>query len=213
MAKINIKIEGIPYEVEEGLTILEAAKECGYEIPSLCTFNHGECNQGSCRVCLVEVVGARGLVASCVYPVNDGMEIKISSPKASEARRASVELLLSNHNKNCQQCDKNGKCELLNVAYATGAREDRFEGSKTPTTYDDLTPSIVRDTSKCILCGRCVERCKNAHGLGILGFENRGFNTIVAPAENRSMKDSPCILCGQCVSVCPTGFNGEVRDY
>ena len=205
MAKINIKIEGIPYEVEEGLTILEAAKECGYEIPSLCTFNHGECNQGSCRVCLVEVVGARGLVASCVYPVNDGMEILISSPKASEARRASVELLLSNHNKNCQQCDKNGKCELLNVAYATGAREDRFEGSKTPTTYDDLTPSIVRDTSKCILCGRCVERCKNAHGLGILGFENRGFNTIVAPAENRSMKDSPCILCGQCVSVCPTG--------
>ena len=205
MAKINIKIEGIPYEVEEGLTILEAAKECGYEIPSLCTFNHGECNQGSCRVCLVEVVGARGLVASCVYPVNDGMEIKISSPRASEARRASVELLLSNHNKNCQQCDKNGKCELLNVAYATGAREDRFEGSKTPTTYDDLTPSIVRDTSKCILCGRCVERCKNAHGLGILGFENRGFNTIVAPAENRSMKDSPCILCGQCVSVCPTG--------
>ena len=205
MAKINIKIEGIPYEVEEGLTILEAAKECGYEIPSLCTFNHGECNRGSCRVCLVEVVGARGLVASCVYPVNDGMEIKISSPKASEARRASVELLLSNHNKNCQQCDKNGKCELLNVAYATGAREDRFVGSKTPTTYDDLTPSIVRDTSKCILCGRCVERCKNAHGMGILGFENRGFNTIVAPAENRSMKDSPCILCGQCVSVCPTG--------
>jgi len=205
MAKINIKIEGIPYEVEEGLTILEAAKECGYEIPSLCTFNHGECNRGSCRVCLVEVVGARGLVASCVYPVNDGMEIKISSPKASEARRASVELLLSNHNKNCQQCDKNGKCELLNVAYATGAREDRFTGSKTPTTYDDLTPSIVRDTSKCILCGRCVERCKNAHGMGILGFENRGFNTIVAPAENRSMKDSPCILCGQCVSVCPTG--------
>ena len=205
MAKINIKIEGIPYEVEEGLTILEAAKECGYEIPSLCTFNHGECNRGSCRVCLVEVIGARGLVASCVYPVNDGMEIKISSPKASEARRASVELLLSNHNKNCQQCDKNGKCELLNVAYATGAREDRFVGSKTPTTYDDLTPSIVRDTSKCILCGRCVERCKNAHGMGILGFENRGFNTIVAPAENRSMKDSPCILCGQCVSVCPTG--------
>ena len=205
MAKINIKIEGIPYEVEEGLTILEAAKECGYEIPSLCTFNHGECNRGSCRVCLVEVVGARGLVASCVYPVNDGMEIKISSPKASEARRASVELLLSNHNKNCQQCDKNGKCELLNVAYATGAREDRFVGSKTPTTYDDLTPSIVRDTSKCILCGRCVERCKNAHGMGILGFENRGFNTIVAPAQNRSMKDSPCILCGQCVSVCPTG--------
>ena len=205
MAKINIKIEGNPYEVEDGQTILEAARECGYEIPSLCTFNHGECNKGSCRVCLVEVVGARGLVASCVYPVNDGMEIHISSPKAIEARRASVELLLSNHSKDCQQCDKNGRCELLNVAYATEARPGMFEGSQTEKQYDDLTPSIVRDTSKCILCGRCIERCKNAHGLGILGFENRGFKTFVAPAENRSLKDSPCILCGQCVSVCPTG--------
>lgn len=112
---VNIKIEGVSYQVEEGLTILEAAKKCGYEIPSLCAFNHGECNNGSCRVCLVEVKGARGLVASCVYPLNEGMEIIISSPKASEARRASVELLLSNHNQNCQQCDKNGKCELLQV--------------------------------------------------------------------------------------------------
>ena len=205
MAKVNIKIEGVSYQVEEGLTILEAAKACGYEIPSLCTFNHGECSTGSCRVCLVEVKGARGLVASCVYPVNEGMEISISTPKASEARRASVELLLSNHNQNCQQCDKNGQCELLHVASITGAREGRYQGVKTPTTIDELTPSIVRDTSKCILCGRCVERCKNAHGLGILGFENRGFNTIVAPAENRSFANSPCILCGQCVSVCPTG--------
>ena len=205
MALINIKIEGVPYQVEEGLTILEAAKACGYEIPSLCSFNHGECSAGSCRVCLVEATGARGLVASCVYPVAEGMEIKISTPAATAARRASVELLLSNHNKNCQQCDKNGKCELLRVANITGARENRFAGVKTPTTYDDLTPSIVRDTSKCILCGRCVARCQNAHGLGILGFENRGFNTMVGPAENRSMKDSPCILCGQCVTVCPTG--------
>ena len=205
MAKINIKIEGVSYQVEQGLTILEAAKACGYEIPSLCAFNHGECSNGSCRVCLVEVKGARGLVASCVYPVNEGMEIRISSPKASEARRASVELLLSNHNQNCQQCDKNGQCELLHVASLTGAREGRFQGTKTPTTLDQLTPSIVRDTSKCILCGRCVARCQNAHGMGILGFENRGFRTIVAPAENRSMLNSPCILCGQCVSVCPTG--------
>ena len=109
MAKlINIKIEGHPYQVEEGLTILEAARKCGYEIPSLCTFNKGECSLASCRVCLVEATGARGLVASCVYPVNEGMEITISSPKATAARRASVELLLSNHSKNCQQCDKNG---------------------------------------------------------------------------------------------------------
>ena len=212
MAKVHIKIEGIPFEVEAGLTILEAAKECGFEIPSLCAFNHGECSKGSCRVCLVEATGARGLVASCVYPVAEGMEITISSPKATAARRTSVELLLSNHNKNCQQCDKNGKCELLHVAKLTGARDDMYLGEQTPVTVDRLTPSIVRDTSKCILCGRCVERCKNAHGLGVLGFEKRGFNTIVAPAEDRSFANSPCILCGQCVSVCPTGALMEVSE-
>jgi NADP-reducing hydrogenase subunit HndD len=191
--------------VEEGMTILEAAKACGYEIPSLCTFNHGECSRGSCRVCLVEATGARGLVASCVYPVNDGMEIKISSPKAVNARRTSVELLLSNHSMNCQQCDKNGRCELLRVSKLTGAREDMFKGAKTRPTYDNVTPSIVRDTSKCILCGRCIERCKSAHGNGVLGFENRGFNTVVGPAGNVTLDKSPCLLCGQCVSVCPTG--------
>ena len=205
MALVNIKIEGHSYQVEEGLTILEAARECGYEIPSLCAFNHGECSLASCRVCLVEVTGARGLVASCIYPVAEGMEIKISTPKATAARRASVELLLSNHNQNCQQCDKNGHCELLYVAQITGAREGKFQGAKTPVTIDQLTPSIIRDTSKCILCGRCVARCVSAHGTGILGFEKRGFNTIVSPAENRSFGESPCILCGQCVNVCPTG--------
>ncbi len=212
MAKINIKIEGVPYQVEQGLTILEAAKACGYEIPSLCAFNHGECSRGSCRVCLVEATGARGLVASCVYPVAEGMEITISSPKAVAARRSSVELLLSNHNRNCQECDKNGKCELLHVAKLTGAREGIYSGEQTKVTVDTLTPSIKRDTSKCVLCGRCIERCKNAHGLSVLGFEQRGFNTIVAPAENRSFADSPCILCGQCVSVCPTGALMEVSE-
>ena len=205
MAKINIRIEGIPYQVDEGLTVLEAARQCGYEIPSLCNYNHGECNRASCRVCLVEVKGARGLVASCVYPVNEGMEVKIASPIASQARRTSVELLLSNHSMQCQQCDKNEKCELLHVARLTGARENMYLGEKTPVSIDRLNPSITRDTSKCILCGRCVARCANAHGNGILGFENRGFNTIVGPAENRNFNDSPCIMCGQCVSVCPVG--------
>ena len=212
MSKVNIKIEGIPFEVDSNMTVLEAAKACGFEIPSLCAYNHGECSKASCRVCLVEVKGARGLVASCVYPVNEGMEISISSPKATKARRISVELLLSNHNRNCQECDKNGKCELLHVAKLTGAVEDTFVGEKTATTLDRLTPAIYRDTSKCVLCGRCVERCKNAHGLGILGFEKRGFNTIVAPAENRSFANSPCILCGQCVSVCPTGALMEMSE-
>ena len=205
MSKINITIDGRPFEVESGITIMEAARQCGYEIPSLCTFNHGECNQGSCRVCLVEVEGARGLVASCVYPVNDGMNIKISSPKAAKARRTSVELLLSNHSVYCQQCDKNGQCELLYVAQLTGAREDAFKGEKTETVYDDVTPAIVRDTSKCILCGRCIERCKNAHGHGVLGFINRGFKTHIGPAGDISFADSPCLQCGQCVNVCPTG--------
>ena len=148
MAKINIKIEGIPFQVEEGMTILEAAKQCGFEIPSLCAYNHGECSKASCRVCLVEATGARGLVASCVYPVAEGMEITISSPKAVEARRLSVELLLSNHNRNCQECDKNEKCELLHVARITGAREDMYVGEKTAVTVDQLTPAIKRDTSK-----------------------------------------------------------------
>ena len=205
MSTVNIKIEGVPYQVEEGMTILEAARYCGYEIPTLCSFHNAECSRGSCRVCLVEATGARGLVASCVYPVSEGMEIKISSPKALKARRASVELILSNHSQNCQQCDKNGVCELLRVAKLCGAREGKFQGEKTPATYDNLSPSLVRDTSKCILCGRCIQRCSNAHGNGILGFENRGFNTIVGPAGNISFNESPCLMCGQCVAVCPTG--------
>lgn len=205
MALINIKIDGKDYQVESGLTILEAARKCGYVIPSLCAFNHGKCSLASCRVCLVEVKGARGLVASCAYPVNDGMEIIISSPKAIKARRASVELLLSNHQKNCLQCDKNGHCELLEVSKMVGARDGMYVGDTTPQTLDELAPGLIRNTGKCILCGRCIERCKEAQGIGILGFENRGFNTIVSPVENRSFATSPCIQCGQCVNVCPTG--------
>ncbi len=205
MAKVNIKIEGHPYQVEQGMTILEAARTCGFNIPSLCSFKDNRCSLASCRVCLVEVKGARGLVASCVYPVNEGMEISISSQKAIEARRHSVELLLSNHKKNCLQCDKNGKCELLEVSKMVGAREGKFIGDMTPSTYDELAPGLIRDTSKCILCGRCVETCKALQGIGILGFENRGFKTIVSPTQNRSFAKSPCIQCGQCVLVCPTG--------
>ncbi len=205
MNKIKIKIEGRSYQVDEGLTILEAARTCGYEIPSLCSFNHGECSRGSCRVCLVEVTGVRGLVASCVYPVSEGMEITITSPRAARARRTSVELLLSNHSMDCKQCAKKGRCELLHVARLTGAREGMFQGSKTKPTLDQVTPSIVRDTSKCILCGRCIERCRSAHGNGVLGFENRGFNTVVGPAGNVTLDRSPCLMCGQCVNVCPTG--------
>ena len=205
MALVNIKINGQPYQVDSSLTVLEAARKCGYEIPSLCAFNHGKCSKASCRVCLVEVVGARGLVASCVYPVNEGMEIITNSVKAVEARRASVELILSNHEKNCLQCPKNGHCELLKVAEMVGARDQKYVGQQTAKTVDEVAPGIIRNSAKCILCGRCIERCKEAHGISILGFENRGFKTIVSPVQNRSFAASPCLQCGQCVNVCPTG--------
>ena len=205
MALVNIKINGQPYQVDSSLTVLEAARKCGYEIPSLCAFNHGKCSKASCRVCLVEVVGARGLVASCVYPVNEGMEIITNSVKAVEARRASVELILSNHEKNCLQCPKNGHCELLKVAEMVGARDQKYVGQQTAKTVDEVAPGIIRTSAKCILCGRCIERCKEAHGISILGFENRGFKTIVSPVQNRSFANSPCLQCGQCVNVCPTG--------
>lgn len=219
MEKVNIKIEGRIYSVDKDLTVLEAARRCGYNIPSLCSWNHGKCSLASCRVCLVEIRTARGgkLFASCVYPVADipaekGFEIFISSPMATKARKASVELLLSNHSKDCQTCVKNGHCELLHVAQVTGAEANKYEGELTPTTYDDLAPGIVRDTSKCILCGRCIERCKEAQGIGILGFEKRGFQTIVAPVMNKSFAKVPCLQCGQCINVCPTGALSEHRE-
>ena len=219
METINIKIEGRIYAVDKTMSVLEAARSVGFNIPTLCYWNHGKNSLASCRVCLVEIASPRGsrLFASCVYPVADcpadkGFEIKISSPMATAARRASVELLLSNHSKDCQTCVKNGQCELLHVANVTGARSGQFEGDRTPTTYDDAAPGIIRDTSKCILCGRCIEKCKEAQGIGILGFEKRGFNTIVGPAENRSFADVPCIQCGQCIEVCPTGALSEHRE-
>ena len=219
MENVNIKIEGKIYSVPGNLTVLEAARLCGYNIPTLCYWNHGKNSLASCRVCLVEIATARGgrLFASCVYPVSDcqaekGFEIKISSPMAVKARRASVELLLSNHSKDCQQCVKNGQCELLEVANITGARQGAYEGEKTETTYDECAPGIIRDTSKCILCGRCIERCKEAQGIGILGFEKRGFKTIVGPTGNASFASVPCIQCGQCINVCPTGALSEHRE-
>lgn len=217
--KVKIKIEGRSYEVDKSMSILEAARSLGYNIPTLCYWNKGHNSLASCRVCLVELASARGsrLVASCVYPVSDaleerGFEIKISSPMATNARRASVELLLSNHSKDCQTCVKNGQCELLQVANLTGARTGKFLGENSEVHIDEEAAGIVRDSSKCILCGRCIEKCKEAQGIGILGFEQRGFKTFVSPAENRSFADVPCIQCGQCIEVCPTGALAEKRE-
>lgn len=209
---INVKIEGKSYQFEEGLTILEATKKAGFNVPTLCYYKN-LVNSASCRVCLVEVKGAKTLVTSCNTIINEGMEISINSERAYEARRKSVKLLLSNHINECTSCKANGKCELQSVAKILGIEANDFPGSKTERTIDIVSPTIQRDTGKCILCGRCIEACKKYQGIGILAFQKRGFKTIVGPAENRSFSEVPCMYCGQCVNVCPTGALSVKEEY
>jgi NADH dehydrogenase/NADH:ubiquinone oxidoreductase subunit G len=192
MDNVTLKINGMTIEVPSSYTVLEAAKEAGIHIPTLC-YLKGLNEVGACRVCVVEVEGARTLQASCVLPVREGMEIKTNSKRVRESQKMTTELLLANHNRECLTCSRSQNCELQNLSEELGIEQVSFEGAKREEKIDNQSFSIVRDTSKCILCGRCVSACKKSQGLGILDFQNRGFETTVGPAFDVSMADAPCV--------------------
>lgn len=211
MSKLNIKINGMDYSVESGTTILDACRENGIRIPTLCYLKN--VNQiGACRVCVCEVKGARSLVAACVYPIErEGTEIFTNSPKVIKSRKTTVELLLSNHNNSCNSCVRSTNCELQALAQELGCDENAYHGVKN-TYEEDVTPYLIRDNSKCILCRRCVAVCKNLQHVAVIGVNHRGFRTDVGSAYERSLNDVPCLACGQCINVCPTGALREKDD-
>lgn len=204
MDMINVKIDGISVQVPNGSTVLEAAHAAKVRIPTLCYLRDVNC-EGSCRVCVVQVKGARSLQASCVLPATDGMEVITNSPEVRAARKANLQLLLSNHDRNCLACVRNGNCELQTLSEEFKIKEYPFEGERIAFEEDCLSTSLVRDPNKCILCRRCVAACHDVQKIGVLGAKNRGFKTIIGPVFDKSMKDVPCVYCGQCITSCPTG--------
>jgi iron-only hydrogenase group A len=215
MDKVNVTINGIQVSVPKDYTVLMAAREAGIDIPTLCFLK--DVNEiAACRVCVVEVdikgVPMRNLPASCVLQVQDGMNVRTNTAKVRNAVRMNVELILANHNRECLTCLRNGTCELQKLCDELGIKDIEFQGAKREAKIDNLSYSIIRDTSKCILCGRCVSTCRDVQGIGILDFTKRGFNTEVAPAFDYSMKDVPCVYCGQCIQACPVAALRE-RTY
>lgn len=211
MSTVKLTIDNIPVEVEAGTTILKAAEKAGIHIPTLC-YLEGINEIGACRVCVVEVEGARNLMASCVAPVADGMVVKTNSPRVRMARRLNVELLLSNHKMECPTCIRNLNCELQSLAQELGIRQIRFEGKKSEYPIDDSTPAIIREPDKCILCRRCVAVCEKVQGVKAIAPMGRGFDTVIAPAFQDKLLDIACVECGQCTLVCPVGALYE-KDY
>ena len=207
---VNLKINGIDVSVPEGSTILEAARAAGIRIPTLCYMK--EINAiGACRICMVEVKGARSMVAACVYPVAEGMEVTTDSDKVIAARKTTLELILSDHNRSCLSCSRNLNCELQALSKEYGCDATRFSGAVTETEKDLSTDYLVRDNSKCILCRRCVAACK-AQEVSVIGAVNRGFSTQIACAFGEDLAHSPCVACGQCINVCPTGALHEKEE-
>ncbi|MBP7745966.1 MAG: [FeFe] hydrogenase, group A [Phycisphaerae bacterium] len=200
----KLTIDNISVEVPAGTTILDAAKQAGVHIPTLCYMKNVQAI-GACRVCTVEVEGARNLVASCAAPVAEGMKVKTNSRRVREARRTVVELLLSEHDGDCQVCARNDDCELQAVARELGVREVRYSGDKAKRYRDSTTPALTRDTAKCILCRRCVTVCNQTQGVAAIWAQNRGFKTVIGPAFCQNLDEVVCVQCGQCAAVCPVG--------
>ncbi len=204
MEMVNIKINGQSLSVPKDYTVLEAARSANIEIPTLCYLKDIS-KTGSCRMCIVEVVGARNLQAACVYPVAEGMEVLTNTQKVRDARRINLELLLSNHDRKCLTCDRNQKCELQKLADDLGVTTITYEGERTVYDIDEVSPSIVRDNNKCVLCRRCVSACKTIQTVSVIDATERGFKTTIASPFNKSLGEVPCVNCGQCIVACPTG--------
>ena len=201
---VNLKINGKDVSVPAGTTILDAARKAGIKIPTLCYLR--DINAiGACRVCVVEVKGARSLVAACVYPVNEGMEVTTNSKKVLDSRKTTVELLLSNHRKECLYCVRSGNCELQDLSNEMGCEIGKYAGEMSDYAEDESTPYLVRDNTKCILCRRCVAACKHYQGVSVIGANARGFDTHIGCTFEKPLADVDCVACGQCINVCPTG--------
>ncbi len=210
MEMLNVTVNGIAVSVPKGATILEAARAAGVEIPTLCYMK--EKNEiGACRICVVEATGARGLVTACVYPVTEGMAIETNTPKVREARKTTLELILSTHDMNCLSCVRSTNCELQKLCLEYGVDSHAFEGFKPTYELDYSTPHLVRDNNKCILCRRCVAVCQEQF-VSVIGANNRGIDTCIAQPFDLTLNDTPCISCGQCTAVCPTGALVEKDD-
>ncbi|AZT90407.1 2Fe-2S iron-sulfur cluster binding domain-containing protein [Caldicellulosiruptor changbaiensis] len=204
MEMVNITIDGKKLQVPKDYTVLQAAREAGVEIPTLC-YLKGINEIGACRMCVVEVKGARSLQAACVYPVSEGMEVITNSERVRRARKVNLELILSNHDRNCLTCVRSGNCELQKLAEDLNVKQIRYEGENIRRPLDDFSPSIVRDPNKCVLCKRCINVCRNVQEVGVINANYRGFRTVVSTAFDRSLNDVACTMCGQCIQACPVG--------